>query len=79
MCVSLLQLTSDLGNGVCDQFALDGVVGPPKMRSGLFTVAAADNIDYNPSATTAKILFMVQEFLSSSILLMNLKVITEVY
>ena len=54
MCVSLLQLTSDLGNGVCDQFALDGVVGPPKMRSGLFTVEAADNIDYNPSATTAK-------------------------
>ena len=54
MCVSLLQLTSDLGNGVCDQFALDGVVGPPKMRSGLFTVAAADNIDYNPSAATVK-------------------------
>ena len=57
MCVSysrLLQLTSDLGNGVCDQFALDGVVCPPKMRSGLFTMAAADNIDYNPSAATAK-------------------------
>ena len=57
MCVSysrLLQLTSDLGNGVCDQFALDGVVCPPKMCSGLFTVAAADNIDYNPSAATAK-------------------------
>ena len=48
------QLTSDLGNGVCDQFALDGVVYPPKMRSGLFTVAAADNIDYNPSTATAR-------------------------
>ena len=24
------------------------------VRSGLFTVAAADNIDYNPSATTVK-------------------------
>ena len=24
------------------------------MRSGLFTVATADNIDYNPSAATAK-------------------------
>ena len=57
MCVSysrLLQSTSDLGNGVCDQFALDGVVCPPKMRSGLFTVAAADSIDYNLSAATAK-------------------------
>ena len=50
----LLQLTSDLGNGVCERFELDGVVCPPKMRSGLFTVAAVDNLDYNPSATTAK-------------------------
>ena len=57
MCVlynCLLQLTSDLGNGVCDQFALDGVVCPPKIRSGLLTVAAADNIDYNPNAATAR-------------------------
>ena len=38
----------------CHQFALDGVVCPPKMRSGLFTVAAADNIDYKPSVATAK-------------------------
>ena len=27
---------------------------PPKMRSGLFTTAAVDNIDYNPSYATAK-------------------------
>ena len=57
ICISydrLLQLTSDLGNGVCERFELDGVVCPPKMRSGLFTVAAVDNLDYNPSATTAK-------------------------
>ena len=27
---------------------------PPKMRSGLFTTAAVDNIDYNPSSATAK-------------------------
>jgi len=44
-------LTSDLGNGVCDCFALDSVVCP---CSGLFTVAAADNIDYNLSAVIAK-------------------------
>ena len=53
MCVScscLLQLTSDLGNGLCYQFTLDGVVCPPKMHSGLFTVATADSIDYNPTA-----------------------------
>ena len=46
----LLQLTSDLGNGVCDQLALNGIVCPPKMRSG----AAVDNVDYNPSATAAR-------------------------
>ena len=51
--VFFLQLTSGLGIGVCDQFALDGVVCPPKMR-GLFPIAAADNIDYNPSVATAK-------------------------
>jgi len=57
MCVScsyLLQLTSDFSYGVCDCFALDGIACPPKMRSGLFTVAAADNIDYYYSAATAK-------------------------
>ena len=53
-CSCLLQLTSDLGNGLCDQFYLDSAVCPPKMHSGLFTVATADNIDYNPSPATAK-------------------------
>jgi len=60
ICISydrLLQLTTDLGNGVCDRFTLEGVACPPKMQSGLFTVAAADNIDYNPSAATAKDFF----------------------
>jgi len=62
MCISysrLLQLTSELGNGVCEQLS---VVCPPKMRSGLFTVAAVDNLDYNPSATTAKVHFMAPAF-----------------
>lgn len=52
MCIShdhLLQLTPDFGNGVCNRFTLDGVVHLPKMHSGLFTVAAADDIDYNHS------------------------------
>ena len=42
-------------------------------------MAAVDNIDHNPSAATSKDFFMVQEFLSCSILLMNSKVIIEVY
>ena len=50
----LLQLASNLGKGVCHHSTLDGDVCPPKMRSGLFTVTAADNIEYNPSAATTK-------------------------
>jgi hypothetical protein len=31
----------------------EGVVCPAVMRKGLFTTAAMDNIDHNPTATTA--------------------------
>ena len=57
ICVSydrLLQFTTDIGNGVCERFRIDGVVCPPKMRSSVFTSAAVDNIDYNPTSATAK-------------------------
>ena len=47
-------MTADIANGVCQQFAADDVVCPPKMRRGLFTVAAIDNIDRNPSSATAR-------------------------
>ena len=30
------------------------VVCPPKLRQGLFTTGAVDNIDHNPSSATAK-------------------------
>ena len=36
------------------QFNNDGVVCPPKLQSSLFTTAAVDNIDYNPSSAMAK-------------------------
>ena len=49
-----MKLTSDISSGVCEQFTIDGVACPPKLRCGLFTVAAVDNIDYNPSSATAK-------------------------
>ena len=56
MCISyqcLLQLTLEFGSGVCERFELDGVVCPPKMYiySGLFTVAAVDNLEYNISTS----------------------------
>ena len=60
ICVSydcLLRLTSDISNRVCEQFTFDGIVCPPKLHSKLFTTAAVDNIDYNPSSATAKTSF----------------------
>ena len=57
MCVSydrFVQLTSDEENGVCLRFQMDAVVCPPKIRHGLFTGRAVVNIDYDPSAATAK-------------------------
>lgn len=50
----LLQVSADIANGVCQRFKLEDVVCPPKMRKGLFTIAAVDNIDHNPSSGTAK-------------------------
>ena len=57
LCVSydrLLLLTSDIANGVCQRFRVEDVVCPPKLRHGLFTTGAVDNIDHNPSSATAK-------------------------
>ena len=57
ICVSydrFLRLTSDISNGVCEQFIIDGIVCPPKLHSKLFTTAAVDNIDNNPSFAMAK-------------------------
>ena len=42
------------GTAVCNRFQQDGVVCPLNLNSGLFTVGALDNIDYNPSSTTAQ-------------------------
>ena len=41
-------------NAICEQFKADRVVCPPKLRKNIFTTAAYDNIDHNPSSTTAK-------------------------
>ena len=57
ICISydrLLQLTAKMANGVCQRFEMEGVVCPSTMRSGIFTVGAVDNIDHNPSSTTAR-------------------------
>ncbi|PIK54727.1 hypothetical protein BSL78_08373 [Apostichopus japonicus] len=45
---------TQLGNNVCQQFHREQVVCPSKMRGEVFTTAAVDNIDHNPSTTTSK-------------------------
>jgi len=54
LCVSydrMLQISASLGNTVCSLFDLNIGPCPPTLRKGLFTTAAVDNIDHNPSAT----------------------------
>ena len=50
----VLRLSADMGNSVCQRFENEQVVCPPSLRGKVFTTAAVDNIDHNPSSTTAK-------------------------
>ena len=38
---------------LCKKYNEDGFVCPPSLKEGLFATAAVDNIDHNPSSTTA--------------------------
>ena len=49
----VMSISTNLGNGVCRRFEEEQVVCPTNLRKGLFTTAAIDNIDHNPSSTTA--------------------------
>lgn len=50
----VLQVNNELADSVCQDFNLKGVVCPSQLRKRIFTVATLDNIDHNPSSTTAK-------------------------
>ena len=50
----VLSISTDLGNNICRFFQQEGAVCPPELKSGLFTTAAVDNIDHNPSSTSAQ-------------------------
>lgn len=57
LCVSydrVLSISTELGNAACRCFHEENVVCPLNLRLGLFTTAAIDNIDHNPSSTTAR-------------------------
>ena len=57
ICVSydrVLEISANLGEAVVWQYVEDGVVCPPALRTKIFTTSAMNNIDHNPSSTTAK-------------------------
>lgn len=47
-------LTDSLSATVLREFKEDGVVCPRALRKGVFTISAFDNLDHDPSSTTAK-------------------------
>ena len=49
----VLRISAEMGNGVCQNFLVENAVCPPKLRGDVFTTAAVDNLDHNPSSTTA--------------------------
>ena len=56
LCISynrILVISTESANAVCETFEKEGVVCPPKLLNNVFTTAAVDNIDHNPSSTTA--------------------------
>ncbi|KAK5868004.1 hypothetical protein PBY51_012451 [Eleginops maclovinus] len=49
----VLEISVQLGDATVNRYREDGVVCPQVLRRGLFTTTAMDNIDHNPTATTA--------------------------
>ena len=49
----VLRVSTELSNAICDRFHNENVVVPSNFSSGVFTSAAVDNIDHNPSSTTS--------------------------
>ena len=57
LCISydrLMQISTDLGSKVCEQFEKNGLVCPLDLRKDLFITGRVDNIDHDPSLRTAK-------------------------
>ncbi len=50
----VLQVSTGLANDAIASFEADGVVVPTTLRTHIYTTGNLDNIDHNPSATSAK-------------------------
>ena len=53
----VLDIHNAIGDFVVERFVQNGVVCPLSMKRGVFTIAAVDNIDHNPTATSSKTSF----------------------
>lgn len=49
----VLAISTELGDKICHYYKMEKAVCPPELQGGLFTTAAVDNIDHNPSSTSA--------------------------
>jgi len=53
----VLQLSTDIANAVIYQYEDDDVVCPTILKEGLFTTGNLDNLDHNPTSTSAQSAF----------------------
>ena len=53
----VLEVSAQLGDATVRKYMKDGVVCPQVLRRRLFTTAAMDSIDHNPTSTTATAAF----------------------
>lgn len=49
----VIEVEEELSASLCQRFDLDGVVVPSILKKGIFTAAALDNLDHNPSSNTS--------------------------
>lgn len=49
----VMNISTELGNKICTYYHKKNAVCPPELKVGLFTKTAVDNIDHNPSSTSA--------------------------
>ena len=53
----VLLMSADLANAAINHFESLGAVCPPFLKSGVFTTSAVDNIDHDPTSTSAQTSF----------------------
>ena len=70
----VLEISAKLGDAVVNRYAEDELVCPPALRRHVCTTSAMDNIDHNPTATTATTSFHGTAFPFFSIQDLTIKV-----